>query len=112
MRYFGRVGYGVPAEATPGVYVDGITERLYTGDVLQNTRNLRTEDKVNPDLSVSNQISIVADAFMNDNFMNIRYIEWAGILWTVDNVEVQPPRLLLRLGEVYNGPTSVVTDSP
>jgi hypothetical protein len=27
-----------------------------------------------------------------------------GTLWTVSDVEVQSPRLLLRLGGVYNGP--------
>jgi hypothetical protein len=28
-----------------------------------------------------------------------------GTLWTLSNVEVQSPRLVLRLGGVYNGPT-------
>jgi hypothetical protein len=113
-RFFGRVGYGIATESVtqPGVWADVITERSYTGDVVQNIRNLRTQDKVNPDLSVSNQISILADAYALGHFFAIRYVEWAGVLWTVDNVEVQSPRLLLRLGEVYNGPTPIVTPTP
>jgi hypothetical protein len=47
----------------------------------------------------------VADQYANEHFFAIRYVEWAGTLWTVDSVEVQIPRLLLRLGKVYNGPT-------
>ena len=84
---------------------DEIVERLYFGDVIRNARNLREGENLNPDLSVQNSISIVADAYANDHFFAIRYVEWAGALWTVSSVEVQSPRLLLRLGEVYNGPT-------
>lgn len=108
-RFFGRVGYGETIEESPGVWEDQIVERFYAGDILQNIRNRRTDEKVNSDLSVSNQISIVADAYANEHFFAIRYVEWAGVLWTVDNVEVQRPRLILRLGEVYNGPKAVVT---
>lgn len=104
-RFHGRVGYGTPVETNPGVWVDSIVERLYFGDVVQNQRNLREGENLNPDLSVQNSISIVADAYANEHFFAIRYVEWAGALWTVTSVEVQSPRLLLRLGEVYNGPT-------
>jgi hypothetical protein len=62
--------------------------------------------KVNDDLSVNNSISIVADEYANEHFFAIRYVAWAGTLWTVTNVEVQSPRLLLTLGGVYNGPTA------
>jgi hypothetical protein len=45
----------------------------------------------------------VADAYANEHYFAIRYVEWAGVRWTVQDVEVQHPRLILRLGEVYNG---------
>jgi hypothetical protein len=106
-RFFGRVGYGetVESESNPGVFEDVITEYQYRGDVIRNTRQLTQGEHLNPDLSVSNRISIVADAYANDHFFAIRFVEWAGVLWTVTDVEVQSPRLLLSLGEVYNGPT-------
>src|SRR5690349_212138 len=104
-KFFGRVGYGVPVQQSPGVHVDQIVEREYTGDVVRNTRQLTQGEKVNPDISVGNSISIVADAYANDHFFAIRYVEWAGTKWTVTDVEVRRPRLLLRLGEEYNGPT-------
>jgi hypothetical protein len=111
-RFFGRIGYGETVETAPGVHQDDIVEREYFGDVIRNARNLKEGENLNPDLSVQNSISIVADAYANDHFFAIRYVEWAGALWTVSSVEVQSPRLLLRLGEVYNGPTPGVTPAP
>jgi hypothetical protein len=111
-KFFGRIGYGTPVETLPGVFVDGIVEYSYYGDVIRNSRNLREGENLNHDLSVQNSISIVADAYANEHFFAIRYVEWAGTLWTVTEVEVQSPRLLLRLGEVYNGPTPTVAPTP
>ena len=111
-RFYGRVGYGEPTEHSPGVWVDEIVEHSYYGDVVQNIRKLDQGENLNPNLKVQNSISIVADAYANDHFFAIRYVEWAGALWTVTSVEVQSPRLLLRLGEVYNGPTPEITPAP
>lgn len=105
MRFSGNVGYGASVESAPGVWEDSIVARPYFGDVVRNTRKLAEGEDLHHDLSVSNSISIVADAYANGHFFEIRYVEWAGTLWTVTDVEVQAPRLLLRLGEVYNGPT-------
>lgn len=118
-RFYGRVGYGTSVEKTDpetdtgsGVWDDEIVEKLYYGDIIRNTRNLNPGANLNSDLSLSNSISIVADAYANEHFFAIRYVEWAGVLWTVDSVEVQSPRLLLSLGEVYNGPTPEITPDP
>jgi len=106
MRFYGKVGYGVTVETSPGVHEDKITEFSYFGDVVRNSLKFREGESVNNDLSVSNSISVVADAYANEHFFTIRYVEWAGTLWAVSEVEVQSPRLLLRLGGVYNGPRS------
>lgn len=103
-KFYGAVGYGESLEKAPGVWEDVITELYYYGDVIRNTRKLLGDDKINSDLTVTNSISIIADAYANEHFFAIRYIRWAGTLWIVTEVEVQSPRLLLRLGGVYNGP--------
>lgn len=109
-KYFGKVGYGPTAvETKPGVWDEVIVEREYVGDILRNTRRLQSGESVNDDLSVNNMISIVADPYANENFFAIRYVQWMGTLWKVTEVEVQSPRLLLRLGGKYNGPIPPAT---
>lgn len=105
-RFSGEIGYGESVETSPGLWEDVIVEKTYFGDVIRNTRKLQDGSKVNDDLSVQNSISIVADAYAGEHFFAIRYIRWAGALWKVSDVEVQSPRLLLRLGSKYNGPTA------
>lgn len=106
-KFYGEVGYGETVESPvgSGVWVDVITEKLYFGDVVRNTRQVREGDKINNDLSVNNSISIVADSYALENIFAMRYVRWMGALWIVSDVDVQRPRLLLRLGGVYNGPT-------
>jgi hypothetical protein len=105
-KFHGAVGYSDgQIEKRPGVYVDNIVERTYFGEIKRNTRQLREGESVNRDLCVNNSISIVADAYANEHFHAIKYVEWAGEFWDVDEATVVPglPRILLRLGGVYNG---------
>lgn len=104
-KFYGKIGYGESVETAPGVYEDVITELNYYGDVLRNTRQLQDGENLNSNITVSNSVSIVADAYANEHFFAIRYIEWAGTLWIVTDVEVKSPRLILRMGGVYNGHT-------
>lgn len=106
-RFHGEVGYGDSVETPPGsgVWVDTVTEIHYTGDVIRNTRNLEGGESLNSDIVVANSISIVADQYAIEHFFNIKYVKWAGVLWTVKTAEVRSPRLILSLGSVYNGPT-------
>ena len=101
-KWFGKIGYAVTEEKTPGVWVEQITERNYYGDIQRNTRRLQTSDKLNDDINVANEISIVADPFARENFHAMRYVEFMGARWKISSVEVQYPRLLLTLGGVYN----------
>lgn len=107
-KFYGEVGYGASVEKPEGsgVWIDEIVEYKYYGDVIRNARSLQAGENLHDDLTVSNSISIVADAYARENFFNMRYIRWMGSLWKVAEVEVQAPRLVLRLGGVYNGPTA------
>lgn len=111
-KFYGKIGYGQTVDKGNGVHELVITERVYAGDVVRNTRRLDNGEKVNDDLTVGNSISVVADPYASNHFFAIRYLEWAGTLWEVTEVEVQSPRLLLRLGGVYNGPKAAAPTSP
>jgi hypothetical protein len=111
-KFHGKIGFGEATESSPGVYVDSIVEHEYYGDVLNLSRSLRQGAVLNEDLLVGNLLSIMGSRYALENFLNIRYIEWSGELWTIENVILQYPRLILRLGEVYNGPTAATPNTP
>lgn len=108
-KFYGEVGYVEKAVETPpdsGIWIEPVTEKLYFGDVERNSATIQAQQVINDGLSLGNSISIVADAYANENFAAIRYVRWAGALWSVNTIEVRAPRLILRLEGVYNGPTA------
>ena len=104
-KFYDVVGYAETHESSPGIWKETITERLYYGDVLRNTRRLEGADSINGDVVLNNRISIVADPYAYQHFLAIRYVKWMGAFWKVTNVEVQSPRLVLTIGGTYNGTT-------
>lgn len=102
-RWFGKIGFADTVETAPSVWSEVITERSYYGDILRNGRRLQSDQQVNSNVTITNQISIVADAYINDHFYNMRWIEFMGAKWKVSEVDAsQPPRLVLTLGELWN----------
>lgn len=101
-KFYGEIGFGTSIETSPGVYEDQVTTRNYYGDLIKNTRRLESSGSVNDDVNVSNQISIVADPYANENFYTMRYVKFMGAKWKISDVEVQYPRLILTIGGVYN----------
>lgn len=102
-KFYGKIGYAETVETVPGAWSESITERDYFGELIRNTRRLQTGDKLNDDINVANEISIIADPFATENFHAMRYVEFMGAKWKITNVEVQYPRLILTVGGVYNG---------
>lgn len=101
-RWCGVIGYAETLEIEPGVWSEEFTERKYYGDLLRNSRRLQGSQHVNDDITISNQISILADPYAVQHFHAIRYAELFGTKWKVSSVEVQYPRLILELGGIYN----------
>ena len=85
--------------------MDTPVEHMYRGDVI--TRSVRSQNglSVNDNLSVSNQISLLADPYVRNHFHAMKYVKWMGTAWEVTNVSEQYPRLVITLGGVYNGET-------
>lgn len=103
-RWYGKVGYSETVEAPGGVWESKDTVHEYYGDVKRSTSRWTTNpDSTNDDLTLSTQISIVADPFAIEKFYSMKWIEYLGVRWKITNVDPQPPRLILTLGEKYNG---------
>lgn len=113
-KYYGKIGYRESVETRPGVWEDVVKEVTVSGDVLRNMRKLQSAEGLNDNITVSNSLSIVAHAELNDHIFDLLYATWMGAYWKVTNVEVQPPRLLLTLGMggggLYNGTKAGASD--
>ena len=96
-KFYGKIGYAISEETVPGVWVERIVERSYYGDVIRNIRRLQSSENLNDNINISNEISIVADAFANQNFHSMRYVEYMGTKWKVSSIEVKYPRLILKI---------------
>ena len=110
-KWFGKIGYLTTEETVPGVWSETIVERSYSGD----SSNLRTSwrpdsSKLNDDLSLDIQISIIADPFAYNNLSSIRYVTFMGSKWKVTGISPEFPRLNLTIGGVYNGPETNSAD--
>ena len=101
MKFSGRVGIAVERETSPGVFEETIEPRNCRGDLIRLTRRMNTSSVV-PGLSMGNTFSFIADPYVLDNFLNIRYIEWRGIKWAATSVELQRPRILVTVGGGYH----------
>ena len=103
-KYCGVVGFAVTKETSPGIWMDQITERTYSGDLVRNSSKwVTSSDSTNDNLNINNQISIIADPFAYQNFHTMKYVEFMGTKWKITSVEPQYPRLILSVGGVYNG---------
>lgn len=102
-KWYGKIGYAEQIEVQPGVWDSNIIEHSYYGESIRNTRTLQNSGNVSDNINVGNQISIIADPYANQNFHSMLYIEYMGTLWKISNIEVQFPRLILTLGDVYTG---------
>ena len=103
-KFCGPIGYATTSETTPGVWTKVITERNSRGDILKISKRNQATENLNDDIIINNEFSIVADPFASQNFQNMVYIKWMGQYWKISSVEVQYPRLIVRIGGVYNGP--------
>lgn len=106
-KFYDVVGFAVNTEMAPGVWQDIITEKSYFGDIVKDMTSFQQSEKVNVDITLRNSVSIVADDYASEHIFAIRYVRWAGSLWKVVDIDAtRRPRLILRLGGVYNGPTA------
>lgn len=101
-RYHGYVGYAIDVEAYPGVWEEQISEHEYFGDVLKNRINMQQGSVVNAKITISNSISIIADPFAFEHVYAMRYVTYLGKKWSIVNVSIERPRLILTLGGLYN----------
>lgn len=103
-KFSGTLGFAITEETRPGVWKDVITEKAAYGDILRYSRRNSPSEHLNDNINISNQISIVANTFITNNYQNLKYVKFknAETKWKVTDIELQFPRILLTVGGVYN----------
>lgn len=104
-KFYGDIGFAKAVEDPEGsgIYKNKITRKKYRGDVLRNIQRSDSNGVIIDNVSLSNQLSIISDPYIQENAGFIVYAEYMGTKWKVTSIEVRYPRLLLTLGGVYNG---------
>lgn len=103
MRFYGAVGYGVEVETRPGLPETVIKEVMARGDVDRLAISLEDDAKVNPDIRTTHALRLMLSPDLREHFATLKYVTWQGVRWSISTVEAIPPRILVRLGGVYNG---------
>lgn len=106
MKWFGQIAFSNQVETEPGVYEDNDPIlRDYYGDVIKNYKRDNSASTSNPDISISNQLSVVADPFLLNSFHEILYVTFMGTKWSVSSVDIQYPRMVIDFGNKYGEDT-------
>lgn len=101
MKWFGKIAFGEEVWTSPDVVEVRPVEYDYFGDLLRSYRTTRYDDTINPNMTLSNQLSVIMDERIMTNFHNILYVTFGGAKWTISNIEFNPPRAVLTFGEIY-----------
>ena len=105
-KFCGMIGFidTVEDEENPGVYIEQTVEKEYRGELITVRRRLQSNSNgVNDNVTISNELSIVADPYANENMYAMRYVVFGGAKWKIETIDVEYPRLKLSIGGVFNG---------
>lgn len=107
-KWSGKIGFvkSVEKPEGSGVWKNEVTLKPYHGDVRRTIRRFQSGDKVNDDVALNNEISVVINSYLKENFYAVRFISFMGAWWKVNTVTMEYPRMTLEIGGVYNGDTT------
>ena len=101
-KFYGKVGYVLTEEISPGVWGERSIVRRCAGDILTSSRRYENGTSINDNLVLSSRLSLIADSFMTSNLAQIKWVELWDTKWKVTNIEVLYPRVILSMGGVWS----------
>lgn len=104
-KFYGKVGFVSTEEVEEGsdIWETVETVREYCGDLIRSQRRWENGESVNENLTVSNEVSLLMDDFLQESIGYVKWIECMGSKWKVQSVTLNYPRVVFTLGGVYNG---------
>ena len=103
-RYHGKVGFLYTDDnQITGIATEKVVEKSFYGTVHEHVRRWEDSGSLNDDLSLGNQIGIVATDYAFKHASAIAYAEFMGQKWKVTSVRLKPPQIIMTLGGIWNG---------
>ena len=101
MKWYGEIAFSGQVETEPDSFEERLIKKKFMGDMLRSHNINDSNTNINIDVSLSNQLSVLLDPFLQNNFHKIVYVEFMGTKWTVSSVDIQDRRLLITFGKLY-----------
>lgn len=101
-RWYGKIGFSVQQETSPGIWNEVVEEKDYYGDLSKRSRRWQQGQDLIDDITITNELTITTDPYIIENLTNIKYVVIMGIKWKITNITLSAPRLTLTLGGIYN----------
>lgn len=112
-KFYGMIGYAQTVEREGSIWEETVIEKPCYGDTYRHSfRYNPSSEKENDDITLNNEISIVANDFAYQNTHLMRYVTLNGVKWKITSATLGYPRITLNIGGVYNGPEPDETAAP
>lgn len=107
-RFYGSIGFESQEETRPGIFIPSYVERSYKGDLVKRFVRWTPTEHMNDDLNILNDISIIADTFIDHNFGAMRYVKMKDQMFSIESATIDPDthRLTISLGGLFHVPES------
>lgn len=102
MKWYGDIAFANMVETEPDVWEDQPVVKQYFGDLTRSYKSAQQGNTINQNITLGNDLSVLADPFLRQNFFKIEYVTYMGSKWKVSSVTEQWPRLTLSFGDLYN----------
>ena len=91
MKFSGEAGFRLKdVEVEPDVYEPQLVSKIIKGDVVQNRYGRQNGDKSTIDnITITNQLSIVANQFLMKHIANLLYVKFQGVKWKVVSYNIK-----------------------
>ena len=103
-RYHGKVGFLITEDnQETGMATERLVEKPFYGTVREHVRRWDESGSLNDDLTLANQISVIATDFAFRHASSIACAEYMGQRWKVTSIRIKHPQIIMTLGGIWNG---------
>jgi hypothetical protein len=102
-RFSGLLGFVRTELSDGGIYNEVSTEIKAKGTFRKISSRVYSEQEVNASVRLANEISVIGNNEIFNHLNSLKYVVWKGTKWSVTTITLEPPRVIIVLGGVYNG---------